>query len=44
MLRDRSGHSSTFILSDSGVQPGEIRVDSHVGSGGIQGGRPGSSA
>lgn len=44
MLRDRSGHSSIFILSDTGVQPGAIRMDSHAGSGGIQGGCPGSSA
>lgn len=44
ILRDHSGHSSTFILCDSGVQQGAIRVDSHVGSGGIQGGCPGPSA
>lgn len=30
MLRDLCGHSSTFIWSDSGVQLGEIRVDSLV--------------
>jgi len=44
MLRDLSGHASTSILSNSGVQLGEIWVDSHVGSGGLQGGCPGSSA
>ena len=43
-LRDHSGHSSVFIFSYSGVQQGEIQVDSHVGSGGVQGGHPGSSA
>lgn len=42
--RDHRGHSSTFILSDIGVTPGEIQVNSRVGSGGIQGGCPGSSA
>lgn len=44
MLRDRSGHSSTFTLIYSGVQMGEIRVDSHVCPGGTQGGCPGSYA
>lgn len=43
-LRDLSGHSSTFILSDGGVQLGEIWVDSPGVAGGIQGGCPGSSA
>lgn len=44
MLRDRSGHSSTFTLIYSGVQMGEIRVDSHGCPGGTQGGCPGSYA
>lgn len=42
MLRDRTGHSSIFTTV--GVRLGDIRVDSHVGSGGVQDGCPGSSA
>lgn len=42
MLRDRTGHSSIFTTV--GVRLGDIQVDSHVGSGGVQDGCPGSSA
>lgn len=42
MLRDRAGHSSIFTTV--GVRLGDSRVDSHLGSGGVQDGRPGSSA